>query len=105
MGRNISKSILKKIIWEKSGGICAHCGKKSSGRTATIDHFIPKSTGGGYDQRNLMPLCKKCNMNKKSKDIDPEEYYSYAPEWAVQDCIDYKKEWDASRTNMFGEPC
>ncbi|MCR5058795.1 MAG: HNH endonuclease [Clostridiales bacterium] len=37
----------------------------------TIDHFVPRSLGGTFDRRNLMPLCKDCNKERKSDYIDP----------------------------------
>ena len=70
------KSKRNKTIWKKSNGVCAHCGNKLyGGRNQTIDHVLPRSRGGGFDQRNLMPLCRKCNKLKMSELIDIKEYY------------------------------
>ena len=103
MSRNYPKPQLKKIIWEKTRGICAYCGKAVSGNAATIDHFIPKSMDGGYDQRNLMPLCSRCNKHRMNRDIEPSELYSYASEGAIQECLEYKAEWTQLHTNLCGE--
>ncbi len=36
----------------------------------TIDHIIPKSKGGGNDQKNLQPMCCGCNRKKGDKILD-----------------------------------
>jgi 5-methylcytosine-specific restriction endonuclease McrA len=33
----------------------------------TIDHFIPKSKGGGDDLNNLVTSCRDCNLEKADK--------------------------------------
>ena len=56
----------KSIIWAKSNGVCAHCGKPSTSSDRTVDHVIPQILGGGNDPRNLMPLCRRCNASRAS---------------------------------------
>jgi len=103
MGRSRSHKELKKIVWAKTGGICAHCGKPAHGKTATIEHFVPKTIGGSIDQRNLVPLCKDCNKRRMSRDIDPLEYYRFAPQKVIDDCLTYEKEFMSNRVNIAGE--
>ena len=103
MSRSISKKTLKQNIWKKTGGICAHCGKPAHGKAATVDHFVPRSSGGGFDQRNLLPLCKNCNQNRRSDSINPTIYYKYAPVEAIEECLEYEKEFLTQRTNIYGE--
>ncbi len=98
-----TKPTRRRRIWDKTDGRCAHCGRAVKGRNRTIDHFIPKSLGGTYDRRNLMPLCRICNHGRGSKPIEPEEYYIYAPEEAIQECIEYRDEFNGARRNMNGE--
>lgn len=81
----------KRDVWEKTHGRCAHCGKYASGYDRTIDHVIPKSQGGTYDLRNLMPLCRECNWKRGSRIINPETFYRYAPYYAIRQCITYQK--------------
>lgn len=85
-----AKVKLRRTIWKKTRGVCAHCGRTPSTTNQTIDHFIPRILGGGYDKRNLMPLCKECNKAKMGKLIDPKEYYKFAPQEAIDDCLSYK---------------
>ena len=98
-----TKAIRRREVWSKAIGICAHCGRAASSRKQTIDHFVPVVAGGGNDRRNLMPLCKACNSHRADKEIDPEEFYTYAPLEAIRDCIEYRDEWIKRRTNSQGE--
>lgn len=84
-------------IWKKTGGKCAHCGKRASGLSKTIDHYIPRSWGGGYDEKNLMPLCRKCNLLRGNKLIKAREFYIYAPIWVIEDCEEYEWRWNICR--------
>ena len=102
MGRSLSVKTLKKTVWDKTGGVCAHCGRPANGRKATIDHFIPRALGGGSDKRNLMPLCVGCNIKKSDNDMEAVSYYKFAPEWAVRQCLNYKEEWESGRRSLDG---
>ena len=82
----------KMDVWEKANGKCAHCGAESK-RNRTVDHYIPKSQGGGMDRRNLLPLCKTCNKSRGSNKINPREYYKYAEEWAIEELLEYEREF------------
>lgn len=99
---NLTKTQRRKLIWKKTNGICAHCGKKASSKLQTIDHIMPKAKGGGYDTRNLLPLCKTCN-GEKADIVMPLSYYPYAPEWAIEEFNNYKLELEMFRTNALGE--
>lgn len=65
-------------VYKKSGGKCVYCGKQLKIKTngldekMTIDHWIPKSRGGGGDLENLVCACDKCNSAKG--DLMPEEF-------------------------------
>ena len=91
----------KDDVWKKSNGLCAHCGKETK-RSRTVDHYIPKSRGGGYDRRNLAPLCSACNRARGSKKINPREYYSYMNEWALMELEEYEREFKANHNSMEG---
>lgn len=91
----------KDDVWKKSNGRCAHCGKETK-RNRTVDHYIPKSRGGGYDRKNLAPLCKNCNRERGSKEINPREYYKYLNEWAFIELEQYEKEFNEKTRSMEG---
>jgi len=46
---------------------CCYCGMKMDFETATIDHIIPKSKGGGNIIDNLAICCSPCNIRKGNK--------------------------------------
>lgn len=48
-----------------TGETCAYCG----GKATTIDHLIPKSSGGLDTEDNMVPCCKSCNSSKKDKPL------------------------------------
>lgn len=102
MGKNKSNSDRCKRVWQKTGGICAHCGRPASSKSRTVDHYIPRACGGGYDIRNLMPLCRSCNMHRENFDIDPVEYYRYATADVISQCLEYEKEFESTRQSMGG---
>ena len=103
MGSTMTKPSRRRSIWRKAKGCCAHCGKVTYGNSQTIDHFIPKSRGGTYDKRNLMPLCRECNQNRKSKPVNPALFYAYASDEAIRSCMAYEREFNRSRRNMCGD--
>lgn len=43
---------------------CQYCGSK---RDLTIDHVIPRWTGGPHTWENLVACCRKCNLKKGDK--------------------------------------
>lgn len=49
---------------------CAYC-NEALGRSATLDHVIPKAKGGTTDRRNLVPACLACNAHKQHHDWLP----------------------------------
>ena len=90
MGRRKKR---KNDIWRKSHGRCAHCGEYTPIGSQTVDHYVPVSMGGGSDRRNLMPLCRRCNVRRQNFMIAPYDFYHYADEMAVNACVEYHKEW------------
>ncbi|WP_051212489.1 HNH endonuclease [Butyrivibrio fibrisolvens] len=87
------KSVLKKIILQKTDGVCASCGRKLSIEKVTIEHFVPKYRGGEDDIRNLLPLCKNCNKQKGSRVVSSNEYYTFLKEKYKEDACKYQEEW------------
>lgn len=64
-------SFSKKVaVLQKYEGKCSYCGKKIEDGDFSVDHFIPKITGGTSDLDNLMPSCITCNKTKNKKSIE-----------------------------------
>lgn len=66
----------KKHILEKTGNICACCGCTLTLETMTVEHVIPLSIGGTYDDINLISLCSDCNKFKSNYTYFPSNYYT-----------------------------
>lgn len=66
----------RKAILKSSYGICAHCGKKLTTKTMTVEHVIPISRGGTSDMVNLTALCPECNQKKGNMLYLPYGFYS-----------------------------
>lgn len=55
---------VKKAIFEKQRGICAHCKEKFTLDQVHADHIKPWSLGGKTIPENCQILCKSCNAKK-----------------------------------------
>ena len=91
-GQKVKKTAIKEILIQKTGSLCARCGKKILIRDVTIDHVVPKYKGGGDDERNFVPLCKRCNKQKGSQIVDPMTFYPFLGKEYLSDIIDYMGE-------------
>ncbi len=67
------------IVFERDGWLCAYCGRlckkfsfngKPQGRSATLDHVVPKSRGGSNALSNLVTACMACNTQKHNRTLD-----------------------------------
>ena len=98
----MKKSTRHKLIWKKTHGRCAHCGKYPPYEFQTIDHFVPLSVGGTFDHRNLVPLCLSCNAERKSTKINPWKFYRYAPDGVKHKCWQYYQDLIWKHRSMDG---
>ena len=46
--------------------VCAYCGVEGS---LSIDHLIPRVSGGSHAQHNLLRACRSCNSSKGKRDL------------------------------------
>lgn len=75
----------KKKILSKTGGVCAHCGKKLTPESMTIEHIFPLYRGGNHDEFNITALCLECNQEKANSVYRVEDYYSHIiPEYRMK---------------------
>ena len=91
-GLKQKKTEIKRILLSKTDGVCARCGMTLSLEKTTIDHYVPKYRGGADDERNLLPLCKKCNKQKGSRIVAAEEYYPFLKSEYCLEADKYKVE-------------
>lgn len=52
---------LRRIIWERDGGKCVHCGKPVTLEECHIDH-IKSGKNATNEIKNLRTLCRKCHV-------------------------------------------
>ena len=56
---------------------CAYCSGLCAFQQMTVDHIIPKSSGGKNHQENLLICCRSCNIKKGKKKLSkfkPHEF-------------------------------
>ena len=59
---------VRRVIYERDGGICMKCGKPVPKNNYHVDHIIPISAGGDeWDLNNLELSCAECNLKKGAK--------------------------------------
>jgi hypothetical protein len=60
------RASLRAAVRDRYGGYCGYCGvhEDEVGAQMTIDHFIPRSRGGGNGEENLVYCCHACNEFK-----------------------------------------
>jgi|694.fasta_scaffold23064_18 5-methylcytosine-specific restriction endonuclease McrA len=59
----------RKNVWIRDEGICQYCNKKISLNTFTIDHIVPKKSGGKTIWENVVACCYGCNQKKGEKSL------------------------------------
>lgn len=52
------------ILHGEEWWICYLCQATLSRREVTLDHYIPRSAGGGINRQNIKPCCWECNQRK-----------------------------------------
>lgn len=61
---------LRDELWAKTDGRCWYCGEETVGPSRTIDHVVPRSSGGGENIQNLVAACRKCNGAKGTLSVE-----------------------------------
>ena len=93
----------KQNIWERDKYTCVYTGEKLNKETLSIDHVIPKSSGGGSTWENLVTCQRRLNSNKGSKSLKEAKlklrYRPYKPKDGYQFNL-YKQEWHSFVANM-----
>lgn len=51
-------------VFKRDGFACRYCGGRSPDVVLEVDHVIPRATGGGDDEMNLVTACFACNRGK-----------------------------------------
>jgi HNH endonuclease len=65
--RGKTKKEMQARLFDLYGGRCFECKRKLRiGKTLTLDHIEPQSSGGAWLATNLQPFCEKCQQKKGS---------------------------------------
>nr|WP_302578297.1 HNH endonuclease [Methanobrevibacter arboriphilus] len=59
--------LVRKAVYERDNYTCLCCGIQTD---LSIDHIVPRSSGGSNDMSNLQTLCRSCNSAKSDKYVD-----------------------------------
>jgi hypothetical protein len=59
-------SFVRRLIFERDGGMCLSCGMPLTIKTARLDHIVPWSAGGPDTSDNLRLLCEPCNAGRSN---------------------------------------
>jgi len=67
--RGIARALRATAWWRKkrANGLCHYCSGRFKPADLTMDHLVPLVRGGRSVRANLVPCCKRCNNDKKSR--------------------------------------
>jgi len=60
----------KRLLLERFGSKCYHCGIECTVDNCQHDHLIPRVKGGNDSKKNLVLSCLKCNLSKGGNLVD-----------------------------------
>lgn len=63
----------RRLIHLLDGWACVYCGDSVDRRSATLDHVVPRSEGGGNEPQNLVTCCEPCNLKWGSRTEGKDE--------------------------------
>ncbi len=84
--RKFRQSIFESWEWK-----CAYCDKELDIKSATIDHIVPKYTGGHNVKSNMVCSCSKCNRSKGS--VLLEDWYNSSNSHYSEERLGKIKHW------------
>lgn len=59
----------RRIVYAEESGRCIYCGRPVSQMNYSVDHIIPRASGGDDSFDNLVCCCKTCNNKKDSRSL------------------------------------
>ena len=89
--KSISSKSLRRRIYDKTNGRCAYCGCELTMKSMQIDHVIPRASGGGDDEDNLLPACRSCNHRKGTSTLETFRWeVARAPDVLIRNSVTYR---------------
>lgn len=59
----------RRIVYAEESGRCIYCGRPVSQMNYSVDHIIPRASGGDDSIDNLVCCCKTCNNKKDCRSL------------------------------------
>jgi 5-methylcytosine-specific restriction endonuclease McrA len=59
--------VLKRVVWERDGGVCGICGEPADEERWHLDHVVPLALGGEHTYANVQVSHPRCNCSKQAK--------------------------------------
>lgn len=59
----------RRHLWRRDKKRCQYCGKEPTADEITIDHIVPKSSGGESIFENCVLCCLSCNLKKGNRSL------------------------------------
>lgn len=59
----------KRVLFNRDGWRCQYCTRQLTWSDVTIDHVVPRCSGGKTTWRNCVASCKECNRKKGFKSL------------------------------------
>ena len=72
-------SFVRRLIFERDGGMCLGCGMPLTIRTGRLDHIVPWSAGGSDASVNLRLLCEPCNGDRSNFRTGLDDHAAHRP--------------------------
>jgi len=76
----LPKKSAKHSVWKRDGYMCRYCGRYLRNEVGTphsiitVDHVIPRVSGGSNRQENLVTACAPCNFQKGLQENPNNKY-------------------------------
>ncbi len=69
--------LTKREVFRRDNYRCQYCGQESA--HLTIDHVVPRRSGGGHAWTNLVAACPACNRRKGSRALSDAHMHLLCP--------------------------
>jgi len=90
---SLAKKRFREEIYKAWDHKCGYCESAAT----SLDHIIPRFKSGSSNRNNLIPCCRRCNVNKasnameawyKQQEFFTEEKFAKIKNWVENEIID-----------------
>lgn len=69
LSSHAKRLLRERLFGGREAAPCCFCRRRLSRKTATLEHVVPRSEGGGWDLDNLRLSCEGCNNERGVEDF------------------------------------